>query len=426
MRRIILLALIPLVTYAAVIGYLRYEVTNRADKIIASTAPFATIEYDSVYTSPLGNEVGLDGITIIPTMTGDVFEIEMLRITAPHAGFFLGIDDDISNFQNLKGFAFELHNIEFDVDNELFAFMQVQSQNAGDNPSNDFDFERLSALGCGDQKTFMPEDYRRMGMGIIPLDVAWSIDEEAVAMHVNAENLFSFDTSIKHDETFGVKDAVLGGAFSDTTFTLRDSGYHKLRNVYCADLNDTEIAEYIDLHISLLSKNLGLQLPKETRSAYKEYMLMGGTIVLSIEPLQHVPASNLSYYSLPEVVEMLGVDITINEQWVNWADVKWNDHEQNIKSKSVATQKRDTTVKKRPSPRKNKRRTEPAFHTIPVTSAHKYIGRNAEVILHNGVTRSGRIENVNEWRVKIAVKRHSGEMSYTVKRSDIAMMKVHY
>lgn len=430
MRRIILLALIPVIAYAAAIGYLRYEVTSKADKLIASAAPFATIDYGSVYTSLLGDEVGIKDITVRPTMTDDEFDVGMVRITAPHIGFFLGIDEDITSFQHLQGFAVELHKFELDIDSDLLAFMLAPDGAADDTSATPFDFERWETLGCGDHDIFTPADYRKMGIGTIPLDLVWRVSEEAVSMRVNAENLFSIDTRFKHDETYGVKDAMLGEVISDTTITYRDNGYYELRNVYCSDLNNTDIEGYVDLHTALLLKDLGLYPPKKVRSAYKEYMLEGGTLELSLYPTQNLSASNLSYYTLPEVIEMLGVDITINEQWLNWNDVRWSERThkstENVKDKRVVTESRETAVKKRLISRRKKRRTEPTFHTIPVTSAHKHIGREAKVTLHNGVSRRGRIEKVNEWRIEIAIKRQSGAMSYTVKRGEIAKLKVYY
>lgn len=429
MRRIILLALVPIITYAAAIGYLRHEVTSKADELIASAAPFATIDYDSVYTSPLGDEVGLKDITITPTMTDDQYEVGKVSITAPHIGFFLGLDE-IKSFEHLQGFSIEFHKIVLDIESELLALLLTQDDAVDATAPPSFDFDQWETLGCGEHKQFTLTDYRRMGIGTIPFDLVWSIDKQAVAMHINAERLFSIDTRLKHDETFGIKDAMLGEVISDSTFTYRDNGYYELRNVYCSDLNKTTIAEYVDLHTSLLLDDMGLNPPEKVRSAYKEYMLSGGTIELSLYPTQSVPASSLSYYSLPEIIEMLGVDITINEQWVNWRDVTWNEHAQKIseneKDKRTVSKNRKTSENKRPYIRRKKRRTEPTFHTIPVSSAHKHIGRKAEVTLHNGVSRSGRIENVNEWRIMIAIKRQSGAMSYTVKRGDIAKLKVFY
>ena len=216
MRIVPILLATPFLLYGAAKGYLWYEVKSNADEMVEAASPFAQISYDSVYTSLLGDEVGLDNITIKPVMTQDEFRIEQVRLSAPHIGYFIGAGDNVKNGEFPENLGMQIHRMQIDIDSELFTMLEQMQQQAAMAQTDETDMWIASqdALGCGDISTFTISDYRDMGLANIVADasVNMTYDEQSkrtlIKVDTHTDNLY--DIGVDFD--FNVAPQAMGSA----------------------------------------------------------------------------------------------------------------------------------------------------------------------------------------------------------------------
>lgn len=443
MRILIIIILLPVALYAATIGYLRYEVKNKAEKIVKSASPFATITYDSIYTSWSGDTVGLNDITIEPVMTQDVFHIGQVHLHAPHIGYFL----DMNSSKNMvkpgdmpEKLGIKVSRLQFDLDSQLFSMIeQMQQQQAAiqRRGSSGADFSLIQAMGCGDKEGFTTADYQQMGIGTVTMDVNFEVknnkerDRLTAIMKLSADGLGSGTIETGLDGISTMAPNSYSGRIPDTTITYRDDGYYAMRNAYCADLNNGTAEEYVDNNVAALSNAIGSPLPEKAVSAYRQFMLNGGKLQASIKPNPNVPATNLQLYAPEDIIQMLGMDLTIRGERVdlstiNWASAKKPDNIQNETDKPALT----SPPQARPRPNvRNKtpsQTRQPTFHTVSVEQLNKHVGRNTRITMQDGRVREGILDTVNDWRVRLEVRSPRGSMSFPIKIAEISKVRVQY
>lgn len=440
MRFLKYLIIIPVVIYAGAMGYLWYEVKSNADRAVESAAAFARITYEGIHISPLGDEVGVDAITIKPQMTGDSFRIGELRLSVPHIGYFLNATNRIEKGKMPENLGMQLNRVEVDLNSELFTMMeQMQQQQAAmGQPQADNFFGSLEALGCGGIDSFSLSDYRAMGIGEVTGDVSVGMRYDDITnitrieVNANADGLYRTDLSAEMD-TDSLEMASGNGTFSfrRATLTYRDTGYYELRNNYCAERTESDTAAYIERHAQRVADEIGATVPEQTLTAYRDFMRKGGTIVADMQPGGDVPLTTLSYYKPEEIVHMLGLKLKINNTPVKLAGFGWDGSTTASSSQQAAVvaprprtappPTRPEVTAAQPEPRRS---TNAEYDDIELDEASNYLTRTVEVTLYDGKVRSGTLESVGESRLYLVMHLHGGELSYPVKLGDITRLRL--
>ena len=431
MRIGLVLLATPFLLYGAAKGYLWHEVKSNADELVQAASPFAKISYDSVHTSLLGDEIGLDNISIKPVMTQDEFRIEQVRISAPHIGYFIGAGDNVKKGQPPENLAMQIRRMHIDMDSELFTMLEQMQQQAALAQTNETDMwlTSLDALGCGDISSFAISDYLEMGFANIVADASINMayDEQSkrtlIKVETHTDNLYDIGIGLDFNvtpQTMG--SALLANSIPKTTIRYRDTGYYQLRNNYCAKQNESSVEEYVDHHLNLFSTKLGAALPEQTVSAYKQFMLKGGTFIIGLNPSNEQSLEGLQYYAPADIIDMLGLSLTINNTKLDTDLIQWGNKPKKVTVRPDTLEAKPKVVREdrlRPTitptqGKEKQRRTAPPFQKINVDDAGKYIGKMAEVTTTEGKLRSGMLESVTDERINIELAFRTGSLSIPI------------
>lgn len=446
MRLLKILLLLPLLAYGGAMGYLWYEIKSSADKMVQSAAPVAQISYEAIYLSPTGDEIGLDNIIIRPTMAQDEFRIEQLRVSAPHIGYFINTANSVKKGKPPEYLSMQLQRVHFDIGGELFSVVeQARSQPAASESAaraqgrvaGEF-IGRLDALGCGEVERFDISELRGMGIGKVVADVGFKLEHNKQINHtlikgsIRADKLYELEMGLdlaKGPEA--LSQAVSIDVYPKLSVNYRDLGFYKLRNKYCAGLNDSSEEAYVEHHIQLLSQMLGASLPEKSVNAYREAMLKGGRYTLYFEPSSDLDLSNLQYYKGGDIATMLGFNLRINDTQFALDEIQWRSPPKNI-SKANKT-KADTppsgvvsrsTLASIAASSQQQRPREATYKQVAVANAANYLNKMAEVTTYEGKVRRGLLSEVNNGRIYLVMRISAGSLTYPVAFSDIAKLRV--
>lgn len=443
MRLLKILLPLLLLAYGGTMGYLWYSVKDSADDMVKGAAPFARITYGSIHVSPMGDELGIDNIVIQSHMTSDEFRIDKVRLTAPHVGYFLRTAIHLKKKQPPEYLSMQLQGVKFDIGGELFDVIdKAQSQPSGPT-SAAYDQGRaigefissLDALGCGEVERFAISDLRAMGLGAMNADFGLKIEYNKalnrthMTGNIHIDNIYELemgvDLAARPDRLSG---PVSFSAEPKFSVNYRDLGFHKVRNKYCASLNDSSVEDYVTRHSQLLGEALHATLPEETLKAYQQAMLKGGSFVLRIEPQQSLDMEGLPYYSGGDIVQMLGLSLRINGTRVEMDQITWGKPKQ-----STATTTREEATQPASVPPAASVQAQPAqelsirdipFKKVAVRDAAKYVDKFAEVTTTEGKIRRGVVSEVNNGRIYLVLKISSGSLTYPIAFEDVEMLRV--
>lgn len=450
MRVLLILLLTPALLYGGTLGLLWYKVKSDADALVQNAAPVAEIHYGSVYVSPLGNEIGLNEISIRPAMTQDLFRIEQVRLSVPHVGYFISANDSVEKHKIPEHIGMQLRRVQFDIDSEFLLMaeqMQQQQQamlqqqpamrQAGVEFANSL--SNINALGCGDVEMFSLTDYRDMGIGKVVADVGFNIgyDEKLSRTRINAN--ISADGLYQMDLAFEIPmrpDAMNRNTFKGiptSTFSYRDAGFHQMRNRYCAKQIEGSEEEYVDNHIALLGRLFNASFPESATTSYKNYMLKGGSYTIRLEPQEGFALDGIEYYKPDDIIAMLGLDMRINNTRLDSDAFQWGGRPKQTQASSTP---RATTPGNREAspPATDPKSTASAappikqasYHLVDVRDADKYLHKMAEITTREGKVRKGELRSADMDRITLVIRLSAGEMAYPIETHKIDQLRIYY
>ncbi len=433
--------LFVILAYGLAYGYLWYETNNTLQRITDGSAPFAKITFDSFFVSPLGNEITVDNISIVPQMAADEFRMDQVRLYADQPGFFLIASKTIQDGTLPDEMDINLRNIQVNLDGKFISMMEQMAEQAAEQSGQPpVPFSNIDALGCGDIERFQLVDYRLMGMRRINADLnfhlsydkigeIFGIQIDAVTRGVYDVNM-AMDMKVPSGEMRNMADT---SKIPPIHMSINDTGFYKMRNSYCASLNDSSVEEYVDRHIQLLADTLGLKLPEKIANAYRNHMLEGGRINISVKPQNNISPEELAYYKPLEVAELLGLKLSIGSTRIE-LDQLFDANSPAVVAKSPAVNSSTAKARQKESTRPTATKqaeTKPApkrisYHIVNIDSAEKHIDRMVEVTLPGNKVRRGILEQVKNGRLYLVIQLQGGSVTYPVRKTEINKFRVRY
>lgn len=438
------LLLFVILIYGAAVGYLWYETNNTLQRIVEGAAPFATIGYESFFVSPLGNEITVDNISIVPQMAADEFRIEQVRLFADQPGYFLISGKSMQDGKLPEEMGINFSNIQLNLDGKFFSMLEQMVEQTAEQPTPaDALISQLDALGCGDIDKFQLVDYRLMGMRRVNTDFNIRLHYNKIAeifgveIDANVRGIYQANMSMD----FKVPGGEMGGVTENSTIppmriSINDNGFYKMRNTYCATSNNSSIDEYIDRHMQLLVTSLGIKLPEKVATAYRNHMLKGGRINVAIKPQNNISPEELTYYKPLEAAELLGLSVSIGNTRVELDQLLNSNAPAAVAqspdaTKPAAKNKAAATVAKAEKPAATEEtkapvQRRPSYHVENVDSAEKYIDKMVEVTLPGNKVRQGLLEQVRNGRLYLVIQLQGGTVTYPVRKTEISKFRVRY
>ncbi len=468
MRKLAKLLLLLVLLAAGAWGYLWYQVKRSADHLAAQVAPFAKLEYGSVYVSPLGDQVGLNELVIQPQMTGDQISIEALRLAAPNALFFLGAEKKVEQGKFPERLGFSLTGLHMALDGPLFQMLGQMQQAAGEGQGGGATpLDRLEALACGSREAFTIADLVRAGVTEITLDLSFDINYDdatrlaQVAMALTGRDLYSLKL---HTQLDGPLEQFAAGptAIPKMEIGYQDLGWYKRRNSFCARQNESTAEVYVEQNLALLGSQLGGELPENVATAYRTFLLKGGRVDLSVTPTSTITPDSIAYYQPAELVQALGLQLKINNTSIALNDIAWHtegeaplaglvSNEAGSLLGEVMAEAAKSEGGEAPAPdaagssefddrlppswritpeewrarQDTNRPRRSRFQPLAFASVEEALHKRIRVFSHDGRVREGRLAAVAGDAIQISLARHGGSLTFWVNANDINRLEVY-
>lgn len=434
MRFLKLLLILFVLGYGGLKAYVWYDIRSNVNKVIVAVSPFVDITYDSIFSSLFDGVVGITGIVIRPKMTSDEFTIQEMSFSVPSIFDIYGLGSRFKDEGFPEYIGFEMKKVNVDLDSEIFLMLDDMKEQGAELQAsgNPFLIERLDTLGCGNIEKFDVNDLSAMGYNPLNLDIAVNLAFKKIEEQVNV------DVNVTDSDLYSVKFSLQAGfdlnqlmsaslqfvepEISKIKIEYNDTGYYKLRNKYCADLNEGSIEQYINENIAQLATELGAVFPKNIVDIYRQFMMSGGSFIVNLNPAEAIILSGLEFYKTADVLDILGMEIVINGVNVDADDIEWN-----TESEKTAIEKsnRSNPATTRNPPKKSGFVKAGKYQKVKKSRLSRYIGKNIQVDTTTGKRRQGQLESVDEERIRILMKIGNGEFSFPVKLEEIVQARVY-
>lgn len=327
MRKLGAVLFVLIIVVAAGYGFYWYQVKSRADDMVRQLAPFAQVNYGSVYAHPDGT-VGVDDLTITPLQMHAPVSIETVRVRADGPLFFLFGGDAPPEQLNIS-----LQQVRQGLDSELFRTIQQQSDLLlEDNPL----YVSPNALGCGNVRQFDVNTMKRMGFNELVMDLDLHYRGDTRARKVNLNMLVDIQdmAETRMEMAFSADPGQLknpmmasGNARLETlSFSYKDQGYNQRRDRFCASEANVKPAEYQQQHQVLFEQWLNsnnIELPPSLLAAYSELQGPGADMALSMRPVGGVGAAEVMMQEPMALLQSLNIQFSINDKPLALDTIDW-------------------------------------------------------------------------------------------------------
>lgn len=428
-RLVVILAILAALVYGALWGYSWYKIKSVMDSAVKEGAPYAEIKYASIFISPkLDGTVGVDGIVIKPKLTSDEFRIQSVRFSLP--GIFYLITTNKDEFP--ESMRLSVTGIGIDLNSPLFAAMDEIQKAQGsrrESPLMSYD-----TLGCGSVEKIGVDELIRMGYQTMEID----IDMEY--RYAKIQNLLNISSMVRMKDIHGVDlkaemrippSELIKGNFTNividsVSIDVIDAGYAALRNRFCAaQLQSTEEV-FLNRNMEILSRKLGTTFPAETIEAYKKVM-QGGRMHIEFAPTPGTELTMLGHYAAKDVIDMLGLKVTLDSHDVNFNKFEWGkrysaaltegDNDESASSATAAS-----------SPIAPPAHVPASYHVTAPAKLGRYVGYKVHLRTRAGLDRDGIITSAEGGTITLRQTASAGKgfISFPIATGDIVSAEVLY
>lgn len=316
---------------AAVYGTYWYQVKNKVDELAEQLAPFADVQYGTIYAHPNGT-VGVNALSITPLAMHAPISISQVRIRAgTPLDLLLGSDEPPEElFVTLAG-------VEQSMESAFFHELQKQMDLVREaNPL----YISPAALGCGNIRQFDVNAVRMMGYRDLEMDVELHYRGDDVARKITFEAMvdvrnmgetrmkmaFSADPRQLKNPLMATGSARLDAFEVD----YRDTGYNQRLTSLCAREAEMQPATYRRHHHELFARWVevnGIELPDAWMAAYADLQQNGARMSLALTPIGGFGSAEMMVMSDDPryLIEKLNPSVTINDTALDLNGVQWNE-----------------------------------------------------------------------------------------------------
>lgn len=444
-KLVIVLAVIAALIYGGTQAYLRYEIKKGVDEAIKQAAPVAEITYREIFVSPnLDGEVGVDGIVIKPVALNDTVKVESVRLHYPDIIALVGALSELKKREFPEQMLLSISGVKVALNGALLTSLdQAQKQaRALEGDSRSLRLQNFDALGCGDISAIGIDELLHMGYQTLEFNIDMRYDYERLKNLLKTSLTFRFKdmygidikAELKANPAAGVKginDSLILGtgalpSLSELKITYLDSGFNLLRNRFCAArLNSTE-EFYVAQNLEALSQSVGAVFPEESMESYKKFLAGSGNFTFTMAPAPGADLATLGSYPLQDLIDVLNLKLSINEQQVKFSKFEWG-KSYSAPTMGGAERRQGENVVELTAPKIQ----QPAqYHTVAVNKLGRYVGSQAKIQTLSGTLREGIIESTDNESVTIrllsARDKGKGYIAFPIYFNEINSAKVLY
>jgi len=301
------------------------------------------------------------------------------------------------------------------------------------NEQNDT-WSAMKATACGRVKQLGINEYFSMGYDYIVFSSEMNFAEDNYSGNligsgsVDVEETSRFDFKINLAGFFEQEKNPIKQASFPTIERLEidmtDTGYNRHKNEYCSSRAGLSTEEYLDQHIKSFAKKLnsvGITMTLSGQRYYRELLLPSSQMHLQIQPQTSFTFADFGFYDEPELRDILGLKLSINQKNVpsvfdGWALDKFNQivMKDPQSEQQAAKNKRFQNIVIRRS-----------YQPEPVSNASQFIGYEVKVVRDDGREYKGKLQKIDNRRLYVAMPLEGGVVQVPIEEKRVKSLDIY-
>ncbi|WP_415882551.1 hypothetical protein [Neptuniibacter sp. QD34_54] len=322
----------PIALFAGVYGFVWWKVSAAAENFAKDIAPFAAMSYQDIHIDLVEAQVGLKGISFVPTGSEGKIGVQSAVLKAPSWGFVLELEEKLSKGELPDAFNVDIKGIDINLNSGYIQDWGRIALDSQRNAGSGYD-----ALACGGLEFIGLPEVRKMGYGVLNTDASFQYHFDSVDKELN------FDLQSRTKQVANMSMSLVLKVASDALnmqsivfaqpqlkhFEARyfDRGYNKKRNKFCAGLNKEPVKQYRERYKSLLSKRLkyeGWKIPDDLLTALDGLNAPSGSIYLRVDVPKGFGVQSLASIQTPsDLVRELNPYVEFSKKHVSLDGLDW-------------------------------------------------------------------------------------------------------
>ncbi|WP_432471834.1 hypothetical protein [Amphritea sp. HPY] len=330
LRRLVIMVLAASLVLTTVAFYYRLQVQQAVDSAVAQVASLVVVDYGSL-SGDVDGAIELQDVVLTPAGSQARLNVERIVLQTSGWQYLLQageqLDQGVWPAQirvELQGLRLQLNPANSQLVDRFLTRVVPQSETVA-----------LLAMACGGHKPLSFQQLHEMGVtqlrGGLTFNYQYDSETGAVdaSVSLNPEQMFALGFDLQGMMPATQLTTALLDSFplrlKQLQIGYRDTGYHRLRNGYCAGLDDDLVSQYMKIHGLRLSENLkqqGWAVPLRVATDYQVMMADGGGFELSLMPGDPLSLDVRGWQALQEmlpqgVLQRLNPILTVNRRSVD-------------------------------------------------------------------------------------------------------------
>ncbi|WP_428608776.1 hypothetical protein [Sedimenticola sp.] len=315
-KALLITVVIGVATYAAVKGAVYYKVKTELDKVVAMAAPFAALKYDGI-ESDLKGSVSVTGVSVMPAQAPVAIQIERVELQGEGTRFLLGLLIGFDTDQPPQRLRVSIKRMRVPLGSTYLDYFSNGA--TAETPA-------LCSLGglLGQTELEKLGFRQRIVDTRLRYDLNLLSEEFTLLTDYAMEGLSSLSMELVMNHV-GRPQAMMAGALPSLgRFSLHyrlDPDYMQNAIAYCAGEAGLDKAAFIDQLFAqdeaYFAKNLGFIPGDGLLSALRRLVSQPGELLITARPDSQINPAQLQQFKVPEMIERLGIQLSVNDQPVS-------------------------------------------------------------------------------------------------------------
>ena len=233
----------------------------------------------------------------------------------------------------------------------------------------------------------------------------------------------------QNNKVFGVAGDKLDGELNFIQLQLRDAELNKRRSEFCQSQYGISLASLAKRDVALVKEGLaddGVSIGNNLEEAVTDYVTKeGGRFTVKIDPGRSVRMSELQFYKPKDVLELLGVTVSVNGMKINEVDLNWREGIKPPSEKKVQPKDSVKGAKNDGKAQKAKKLRTIMYRATAVRDLGTYRGYKVKIKTRDGRIYKGKMSQVGDTAITVEVWMHGGAVSYPLDRKNILSAMVY-
>lgn len=331
---LLLVILTPIALFAGVYGFVWWKVSTAAESFAKDIAPFAKMTYQDIHIDLVEAQVGLKGISFVPTGSEGEIGVQSAVLKAPSWGFVLDLEEKLSKGELPEAFNVDVKGLNINLNSGYMQDWGRIALEAQREAGQSYD-----ALACGGLEFIGLPEVRKMGYGNLNSDLSFQYHFDPLDKELNFDlqsrtkqvaNLSMSMVLKVASETLNMQSIVFAQPqLKHIEARYFDRGYNNKRNKFCANLNKEPVKAYRERYKELLSKRLayeGWKIPDALFNAFEGLNNPGSSLYLRVDVPKGFGVQSMAMIQSPsDLVRELNPYVEFSKKYIDLDGLDWSE-----------------------------------------------------------------------------------------------------